>query len=181
MRYLTQIACFVCFALVFANVSFAEEEAGKQAEEQAGVVMLSEEWGKSACEVWNNDPVLSEGLFESGWAENFREGMDFRIIEIYRKDCPDSPHVQLKFQPEDNKTMCVDSGPDFNKGYDFLMWASTGNWVKMGEGKIGPMGGMATGRLRFKGSMWEAMKNMGPFKNFLLLFGKIPADISQCN
>ncbi len=61
------------------------------------------------------------------------------------------------------------------------MWAKTANWVKMGEGKIGPMGGMATGRLRFSGSMWEAMKNMGPFKGFLLLFGKVPSSVEECN
>lgn len=143
--------------------------------------MLSEEWGKQACQAWNNDEVLTGGLFKSGWVENFRKDIDFRIIEIYRKDCPDSPHLQLKLQPKDQKAVCVGSGPDFNGGYDFLMWAKTANWVKMGEGKIGPMGGMATGRLKFKGSMWEAMKNMGPFKNFLLLFGKAPGNVAQCN
>lgn len=185
MRYLILITCFLSFTLLFGAVSFAQENteapAEQSAEEQKEVVMLSEEWGKLACEAWNNDEVLSGGLFESGWAENFRKDMDFRIIEVYRKDCPDSPHVQLKFQPKDNKTVCVDSGPDFNQGYDFLMWAKTGNWVKMGEGKIGPMGGMMTGRLSFRGSMWEAMKNMGPFKNFLLLFGKVPSTTKECN
>jgi len=181
MRYLTLITCFLSITFFFTSVSFAQEEAEKPAEEQAGAVMLSEEWGKSACEVWNNDKVLTEGLFESGWVENYRVGKDFRIIEVYRKDCPDSPHIQLKFRPEDNKAVCVGSGQELDDGFDFLMWAKTANWVKMGEGKIGPMGGMATGRLRFKGSMWEAMKNMGPFKNFLLLFGKVSADISKCN
>ncbi len=35
-------------------------------------------------------------------------------------------------------------------------------------------------RLKFKGPKWEAMKNMGPFENFLLLTGKVPSDASSC-
>ena len=65
MRYLIPITCFLSFTLLFANASFAQEKTDEPAEEQTGTVMLSEEWGKQACEVWNNDKVLAEGLFES--------------------------------------------------------------------------------------------------------------------
>jgi hypothetical protein len=39
---------------------------------------------------------------------------------------------------------------------------------------------MMFGRLGFDGPMGEAMGNMGPFANFLLLVGKVPADTSAC-
>ncbi len=86
MRKALITACLLTFSFFCVYPAAAEPEK---------VVMLSEEWGRLACEAWNNDPVLFEGLFKSGWAENFRKGMDFRIIEVYRKDCPDSPHILL--------------------------------------------------------------------------------------
>jgi hypothetical protein len=39
---------------------------------------------------------------------------------------------------------------------------------------------MSFGRLGFKGPKMEAMGNMGPFGNFLLLVGKVPADAKSC-
>ena len=60
------------------------------------------------------------------------------------------------------------------------MFAQTTRWEEMGAGKYGPMKGMMTRRLRFQGPKWEAMNNMGPFKNFLLLTGQIPGDTAIC-
>ena len=147
----------------------------------AETVMLSEDWGKSACEAWNADAVLSKGLFDSGWVTNQKNNKGYRIIETYRSDCPSSPHLQLKLEPKDGKAVCAGSGKMFDKDWDFLMYAKTEHWVSMGKGEVGPMGGMMTGKLKFEGSMWEAMQNMGPFKNFLLLFGKVPSDTKTCN
>ena len=49
-------------------------------------------------------------------------------------------------------------------------------WVKndKGRGDCGPMKAMMFGRLEFSGPKREAMGNMGPFENFLLLVGKVP-------
>lgn len=63
---------------------------------------------------------------------------------------------------------------------DYLMFAQTTRWEEMGAGKYGPMKGMMFRRLRFQGPKMEAMNNMGPFKNFLLLTGEIPSDTSTC-
>ncbi|VAX18320.1 hypothetical protein MNBD_NITROSPINAE02-1067 [hydrothermal vent metagenome] len=145
------------------------------------VVMLSDEWGKAACEAWNGDEVLTKGLYESDWVKNPKEGRTFRIIEIYREDCKDSSHIQLKLEPKDNLAFCVSGGPATEKEWDFLMWATTEHWIAMGKGDVGPMWGMMSGKLHFKGSMIEAMQNMGPFENFLLLFGKVPSTTDQCN
>ena len=46
----------------------------------------------------------------------------------------------------------------------------------MGKGEYGPMKAMMLGRLGFDGPMLEAMGNMGPFANFLLLVGKVPSE-----
>ena len=54
------------------------------------------------------------------------------------------------------------------------MFADTTRWQEMGAGDYGPMKGMMTGRLKFEGPKFEAMRNMGPFSNFLLLVGKVP-------
>jgi hypothetical protein len=42
------------------------------------------------------------------------------------------------------------------------------------------MKAMTFGRLGFKGPKMEAMGNMGPFSNFLLLVGKVESDASSC-
>jgi putative sterol carrier protein len=160
----------VCFSVI-AGATYAGAEP----------VMISEEWGKGACEAWNADAVLSKGLFESGWVTNQKNNKGYRIIEMYRSDCPASPHLQLKLEPKNNSAVCVGSGKMFDKEWDFLMYAKTEDWIAMGKGEVGPMGGMMTGKLKFDGSMWEAMQNMGPFKNFLLLFGKVPSDTKTCN
>ena len=39
---------------------------------------------------------------------------------------------------------------------------------------------MLFGRLNFAGPKMEAMGNMGPFKSFLLLVGKVPGDWATC-
>jgi putative sterol carrier protein len=63
---------------------------------------------------------------------------------------------------------------------DYVMYAQTAHWKEMGAGEYGPMRAMMFGRLHFSGPMMEAMGNMGPFENFLLLVGKVPADPASC-
>ena len=184
---------FAISLLLGSGAALAQEDEAAKSETAASatekqteskdkpVVMLSNEWGKAACAAWNADPVLTKGLKESGWIEGDKDGRGFRIIEIYRSDCPSSPHVQLKFVDKDNAAICADAGPMFDKEWDFLMYAETKHWIAMGKGEVGPMGGMMTGKLNFQGSMWEAMQNMGPFENFLLLFGKVPSTTESCN
>jgi putative sterol carrier protein len=42
------------------------------------------------------------------------------------------------------------------------------------------MKAMMSGRLEFSGPKMEAMGNMGPFENFLLLVGKVPGGTQAC-
>jgi len=60
------------------------------------------------------------------------------------------------------------------------MWAETPKWREMGAGSLGPMRAMMFGSLNFEGPKMEAMGNMGPFSNFLLLVGKVESDVGSC-
>lgn len=156
--------------LVWSNLGFAEEP-----------VFMSAEWAKQTCEEWNKDKVLTENLLE--WSKNDK-GRGFKILQIYRKDCANDPWVELKIQNKDNKVICTLGGevtqkPDLS--VDYIMYADTNRWMEMGKGQYGPMWAMTTGRLKFSGPMWEAMKNMGPFNSFLQLMGKVPSDTKKCN
>jgi putative sterol carrier protein len=146
-------------------------------------VLMSGDWGKEACEAWNKDPVLTDKLVESGWMKNDR-GRGFKVMEIYRSDCADKPSVELRVAQKDGKAMCVYGGvPEtatLDSGADYVMKAETARWVEMGKGEYGPMKAMMLGRLGFDGPMMEAMGNMGPFENFLLLVGKVPGDTGSC-
>lgn len=146
-------------------------------------VLMSEPWGKLACDAWNADPVLTGKLVESGWADN-DGGRGFKIMQIYRNDCKGSPRVEMRVSKKDGKAMCVYGGKvetaKLDTTKDYVMHATTVHWVEMGRGEYGPMKAMMFGRLQFDGPMFEAMGNMGPFENFLLLTGKVASDSSSC-
>ena len=138
---------------------------------------MSGDWGVQACAAWNADPVLTGDLVESGWIKNDK-GRGYKIMQVYREDCDGKPTVELRVSLEDGKARCVYGGPvqaePLDGGADYVMHATTKHWREMGAGEYGPMKGMMFGRLSFSGPYGEAMGNMGPFTNFLLLVGKVP-------
>lgn len=145
--------------------------------------MMSVDYIKQFCGAWNADELMTKGLADSEWVDNDGD-KGFKIIQLYRNDCPDSPHVEMQFERQNDRAMCVYAGkvenPDLDRGSDYEMYADTTRWVEIGNGEYGPMKAMMLGRLKFKGPKIEAMGNMGPFKNFLLLFGKFPSDTTVC-
>ena len=148
----------------------------------AEVIFMSGEWAESACEAWNQDEELTGNLTQ--WMENDLD-RGFKIIQIYRMDCEDSPRVELRLEgaEEEGNIQCTYGGPakaELDAKADYVMFAQTDRWEEMGAGDYGPMKGMMTRRLRFQGPKWEAMNNMGPFKNFLLLTGQIEGDTASC-
>jgi len=149
----------------------------------AAPVLMTGDWGKEACAAWDKDPVLTDKLVESGWIKNDK-GRGFKVMQVYRSDCGDKPTAELRVSLKDGKAMCVYGGaPEtatLDSGSDYVMKAETGRWVEMGKGEYGPMAAMMFGRLGFDGPMMEAMANMGPFENFLLLVGKVPSETGSC-
>ncbi|MBS1199456.1 MAG: sterol-binding protein [Proteobacteria bacterium] len=146
-------------------------------------VLMSAAWGAQACSAWNADPVLTGELASSGWIENDK-GRGFKVMQVYRSDCSETPTVELRVSLQDGKARCVYGGevetakPD--SGADYVMHAETRRWQEMGAAEYGPMKAMMFGRLKFSGPYGEAMGNMGPFTNFLLLVGKVPARTDAC-
>ena len=149
----------------------------------AAPVLMSADWAKEACEAWNRDPVLTDKLVETGWIRNDK-GRGFKVMQVFREDCGDQPTAELRVALKDGKALCVYGGAvetkQLDSGADYLMFAETERWQEMGRGDYGPMKAMAFGRLGFKGPKMEAMGNMGPFSNFLLLVGKVESDVSSC-
>jgi putative sterol carrier protein len=149
---------------------------------QAAPVMMGTEWAQEMCKAWTADPILTEKLVESGWVKN-NKGRGYKAIQIYRADCEGSPRIELRVSEKDGKTTCVYGGKAESKldsSVDYLMWAETRRWTEMGKGEYGPMWAMMFNRLSFDGPMMEAMGNMGPFRSFLLLVGKVPGDVAAC-
>lgn len=134
------------------------------------------------CQAWNEDVVLTEELVDK-WIKNDKD-RGYKVIHIYRKDCPASPKVELKISEKDAKAVCVYGGKvqnaELDRSVDYLMWADTRHWQQMGTGEYGPMRAMPLFRLRFKGPYGEAMGHMKPFESFLLLTGKVRGDTARC-
>ncbi len=149
----------------------------------AAPVLMSPDWGKDACEAWNADPVLTDRLVESGWIKN-DNGRGFKVMQLYRSDCGAAATAEMRIALKDGKAACVYGGvPETAKldaGADYVMSAETARWIEMGNGEYGPMRAMMFGRLGFEGPKLEAMGNMGPFANFLLLVGKVPSESATC-
>jgi putative sterol carrier protein len=146
-------------------------------------VLMSAEWAAAACAAWNADPVLTHDLVESGWIKNDK-GRGFKVMQVFREDCGNQPTAELRVALKDGKAQCVFGGAvetkQLESAADYVMFAKTERWQEMGRGEYGPMKAMAFGRLGFKGPKMEAMGNMGPFSNFLLLVGKVESDPGSC-
>jgi putative sterol carrier protein len=161
-----------CVASLAAGTALAEDP-----------VLMSADWATQACDAWNADPVLTGELATSGWIENDK-GRGYKVMQVFRNDCGEKPTAELRVSLKDGKALCVYGGaietaePD--SGADYIMNASTERWQEMGADEYGPMKAMMLGRLKFSGPYGEAMGNMGPFKNFLLLVGKVPANAAAC-
>ncbi len=146
-------------------------------------LLMSAEWAQGACEAWNKDAVLTDKLAESGWVKNDK-GRGFKVMQLFRKDCGAAPTAELRVALKDDKALCVYGGKvetaNLEGSADYVMSADTARWLEMGRGDYGPMRAMMFGRLEFVGPKMEAMGNMGPFENFLLLVGKVPGDTKAC-
>lgn len=145
------------------------------------LVFMSADWAELACEAWNEDERLTGELGK--WMQNDLD-RGFKIMQIYRRDCEDSPRVELRIEERDGSTQCVYGGAvkieELSPKADYLMFADTQRWQEMGADKYGPMKAMMFGRLKFKGPKGEAMNNMGPFGNFLVLTGQVPSNADVC-
>jgi putative sterol carrier protein len=169
-----------CMVMKKIAIAFALSMAGSA---MAAPVMMSADWGAQACEAWNNDPVLTTKLVESGWIKNDK-GRGYKVMQVYRTDCGDKATAEMRIALKDGKATCVYGGKietaKMESGADYTMHAETTRWKEMGAGEYGPMKAMLFGRLLFSGPYGEAMSNMGPFESFLLLVGKVPADTASC-
>lgn len=147
------------------------------------VTAMSPPWAQSICAAWNADDTLTGKLVESGWIKN-DGGRGYKAMQIWRADCANSEHVEMRIALKDEKAQCVfggAAGPQpLSHDADYQMWAQTAQWREMGAGEYGPMRAMMFGRLQFEGPKLEAMGNMGPFEHFLLLVGKVPGEWGGC-
>jgi putative sterol carrier protein len=156
---------------------------GFSATASAQTVLMSVDWAKQACDEWNKQPKLTDELAAPGWVANSKD-RGYKVMQVYRTDCENSPRVELRISDKDGKALCEYGGKvetsELAGDADYIMHATTERWQQMGAGDYGPMKAMMFGRLKFEGPKWEAMKNMGPFGQFLLLAGVIPSDAETC-
>jgi putative sterol carrier protein len=141
---------------------------------------MDEAWAGKACEKWNQNQTLTKELYqietEEGdgysWVGNDGD-RGYKIVQIYRTDCGESTKIQLNIVSENEQAICKYGGkPDgkaLDSGLDYVMHANDEDWACMGEGRFGcgAMGAMMSGKLKFKGPKFEAMKVMSPFEAFL--------------
>lgn len=148
----------------------------------AAPVLMSADWATQACESFNKNTILTDGL-SGKWVQN-NKGRGYKVIQMYRSDCEDSPRVEMHIAEKAGKAFCTYGGKvetaKLDSSIDYVMYATTEKWHDMGAGEYGPMKAMMFGRLKFEGPKGEAMSVMGPFEQFLLLAGKVPSTEANC-
>ncbi len=117
----------------------------------------------------NNSSTPAE-LVASGWASN-DGGKGYKVLQIFVKNTDMVAELQLdKTGKIVSSKMGATSKLDLS--VDYKMTATAADWKIMGTGDNGPMFHMSPlGGLSFEGPMVEAVKNMGPFENFLIQIG----------
>lgn len=162
----------------YTSIALAAALAAVTTVSHAAPAMMSAEWAAQACDAWNKDATLTDGL-AGKWIQN-NKSRGYKIIHLYRTDCGEPTMSEMKITDKDGKAMCVYGGAVQNAkmdyAVDYTMHATTDRWHEMGAGEYGPMKAMMFGRLKFTGPKMEAMSVMGPFEAFMRLPGKIPGD-----
>ena len=173
-KLITTLAIALCLGVLLVPI-LVSPATGEE------IVFMSADWAELACEAWNEDERLTGELGK--WMQNDLD-RGFKIMQIYRRDCEDSPRVEMRIEDRDGSTQCVYGGAvkveELSPKADYLMFADTRRWQEMGADKYGPMKAMLFGRLKFKGPKGEAMNNMGPFGTFLVLTGQVPSNAEVC-
>ncbi|MBT5231840.1 MAG: sterol-binding protein [Methylococcales bacterium] len=143
--------------------------------------LLGSQWAKQACIAWNKDEQLTYELADT-WIEN-RKNPNSKVLQLYRDDCPDSPHIELQLKLQDIQALCIYGGKDVHNtqlnDVDFVLHTSTAKWQEMGNSEYGPAQALLYDRLHLEGSKQEALDHLTSFESFLLLIGKVPS-ITSC-
>ena len=119
---------------------------------------------------YNAGPTAAE-LVASGWAGN-DGGRGFKVIQIVVEGTDMTAELHLDGT---GKIVKYNRGlpTKVNFDFDYKMTSTKDGWAEMATGKNGPMYHMTpfVGSLSFEGPMKEAMGNMGPFAQFLIVIG----------
>lgn len=122
----------------------------------------SKEWCEKAIEVW--DEVTFPNLVDP---DNYHY-----IVEWGETDTG----TCNQFKADHGKIVTWEPGKTYSdEDCTFILWASKENWRKIGEGKLDPVGAVASKRVHMrKGPMTVVVKESEAFKKLLVGFGQIP-------
>jgi putative sterol carrier protein len=123
---------------------------------------FSKEWCLQAVPLWND--VVIPSLVD---LDNYNYVVEFGEIDT-------GSVCQLK--AERGQIMAWEPGKTFTDDEcDFILWATSENWRKVAEGKLDPVGAVASKRIHMrKGPMPVVIKEAEAFKKLLIDFGRIP-------
>lgn len=126
------------------------------------VEFFGKEWCAKAVEIW--DEVAFPNLADPG---NYHYVVEWGESET---------GTICQFKADHGKIVSWEPGKSYSdEECDFLLWGVRENWKKIGEGKLDPVGAVASKRLHLrKGPMAVVIKEADAFKRILIGFGRIP-------
>ena len=136
------------------------EADGSEATDQ--LELYSKEWCEKAIELW--DEIVYPSLADR---DNYNYAVEFGETD-------NGTSSQLK--AEKGRIVWWEPGQQLgDEELTFVLWATRDNWRKIGEGKLDPVGAVASKRVHMrKGPMPVVVKEADAFKRLLAGFGTIP-------
>lgn len=131
-------------------------------EPQVQVELFSKEWCAEACKLWER--VVIPNLVD---LENYNYIAEWGVTDT---------GAVCQFKAEKGQILSWEPGKRFDDdACDFILWAKVAAWKQVGEGKMDPVGAVASKRIHLrKGPMPVVIKEADAFKRLLIGYGEIP-------
>jgi putative sterol carrier protein len=120
--------------------------------------LLSEPWIEQYGKLWNEDPVIRQGL------EDITTTIVYRVAED-----PENRAGQLDVVNGE----VVYAGVLRAADPEFLLTASVDNWRAFGDGKLRVQKALTFKKLKFEGPVMVALTHLSPLEAALRLFGSV--------
>jgi len=140
----------------------------KKASAQSNGKFLDKNFTTELCKAWNNSTLPNKlGEKGSNWINKGKK-KGTQTMVFWVKNCK-TKKVQLTVENKDGKAICTYGGIAKTTKPDWKIYPPSYKWFKCATG-VNPMWQLLG---NFSGSMGVAMKNMGNFKVFFKVVGKL--------
>jgi putative sterol carrier protein len=123
-----------------------------------GKALLSDEWMQDYARLWNETPVITEGLAKLSML------IEYRLAE----DPSRAGQVEVV-----NGEIVRSGAPAPGRKPEYVLTAKAEDWKRLGDGDLPAAKAMVTRKVKFRGPMAVAMAHLPSLEAAMQTFGKV--------